>query len=169
MEPFTMLMLSMQAAGVVTSLWSAHSADKQIKQGRQLEKAAIDMNLEAVNYEYQESSLASMQALRKNLATQAVMQAARGGATGTEGAVVSAQKSISASGADQEAKRMRMLAKEADLRAANVLSGLHTLQSETELGRQVSKGLFEAASTGLNVLGASDTAIGNWLRPKAAK
>tara|TARA_R110000850_G_scaffold32083_9_gene87920 strand:- start:669 stop:1175 length:507 start_codon:yes stop_codon:yes gene_type:complete len=149
MEPFTLFLLSMQAAGVVTSLWSSQGAQKQIQQGRAMEKAGIEMNMAANNYEFEESSLASMKALRQNLGTQAVMQAARGVGTGTELTVGKVQDSISSQKGDQEARRMRMLSREAELRASNVLSGLHTMQSETQLGQSLSKDLFEVASTGI--------------------
>jgi len=149
MDPYTMFLLSMQAAGVVTSIWEAKGAQSKIQQGRSLEKAGIEMNMAANNYEFQESSLASMRELRTNLGAQAVMNAARGNASGTEGTAVQTGKSVSATGGDVEAKRMRMLAREADLRASNILSGLHTLKSETDLGRQLSSNIFEAASTGV--------------------
>lgn len=135
MEPITAFLLSMQAAGMVTSLWENNQKMKQIRQGRELEKAAIDANLEALNYEYQEQSLDSMEQLRRNVATQAATQAARGNAAGTETSVVLNQHSVNAYNADEQARRMNLLAKESNLRAQNVLSGLHTLQSETQLGR----------------------------------
>lgn len=156
MDPYTAFLLSMQAAGVITSIWQNKGAQKQIQLGRDLEKAALDANLAANNFEFQESSLASMQALRQNLGTQAVMQAARGNAAGTESAVGAQQKSISATSGDIEAKRMNMLSKESSLRAANILSGQHTLKSETELGRKMSKDMFEVASTGIKEFGKSD-------------
>ena len=151
--PYAMFLLSMQAAGAIVSMWSAHSADKQIRQGRAMEQAGIEMNMAANNYEFQEASLSSMQQLRQNLGTQAVMQAARGNAAGTQTSVAGVEKSISAAKGDVEAKRMRMLAKEAELRASNILSGLHTLKSETELGRRLGSDMFEVASTGLRQLG----------------
>jgi len=159
MEPITAFLLSMQAAGAITSIWSANSAQKTIQQGRQLEKAAIDMNLEAANYEYQEASLASMQELRQNLANQAVMQAARGNRAGTEGTVGAVQKSISSQGADQQARRMNLLAREAELRAADVMSGMHTLKSETELGRKLATDIISGPATyGLREFGKTDLA-----------
>jgi len=157
MDPYTAFLLSMQAAGVVTSIWESQGAQKQIQQGRALEKAGIEMNMAANNYEFQESSLESMKQLRANIGTQSVMNAARGNAGGTEGAATQTQKSVKAASGDVEAKRMRMLAREADLRAANVLSGMHTLESETELGRKISSGLFETASTGLRSAQNTDT------------
>jgi len=157
MEPMTMLMLSLQAAGVITSIFSHKSAQSTIQQGQALEKAGIEMNLAANNYEFQESSLNSMRQLRQNLGTQAVMQAARGNAAGTELTVGANQQSISAQSGDQSARRMKMLAREAELRASNVLSGLHTLKSETELGRSLSGDLSNAASTGLHYLQYGDS------------
>ena len=145
----------MQAAGVVTSIWQNKGAQKMIRQGRDMERAATEMNMAANNYEFQESSLESMKQLRQNIGSQIVAQAARGTGAGTEGAVGSLQKSISASAGDVGAKRMRMLARESELRAANILSGLHTLKSETDLGRRMSGEIFEAASTGLRQLESS--------------
>jgi IMP dehydrogenase/GMP reductase len=156
MEEFEMFLFAMQAAGAITSIWQNQGAESTIQQGRKLEKAGIEANMAALNYEFEESSLADMQTLRQNLGTQIVMDAARGNASGTQGSVVRAQKSISASSKDTEAKRMRLLAKEADLRAKDVLSGLHTLESETELGRSTSKVGFDLASSGLRSMEYSD-------------
>ncbi len=139
MEPFTWFLLSMQAAGLIYNLNEAQTKQQQIQQGRQLEKAAIDANLEALNVESQESSIAAMKQLRSNLGTQIVTNAARGTRQGTETTVANAQKSVSAYNADGQTRRMNLLAKEANLRAQNVLSGLHTMQSETQLGQQTAK------------------------------
>lgn len=135
MLPITGFLLSMQAAGMIGSFWDISNKQKMIKQGQQLEQASIAANLEALNVDYQESSINSMKQLRQNLGTQIAMNAARGG--GSSEAMASAtQKSISSFGSDEKTRRMNMLAKEASLRANSVLSGLHTLQSETQLGRQ---------------------------------
>lgn len=135
MLPITGFLLSMQAAGMVASMWDINNKQKLIDQGRQLEQAALSSNLEALNYEYQESSLASMKQLRQNLGSQIALNAAKGG--GSSEAMASAtQKSISNQSTDERTRRMNLLSKEANLRAQNVLSGLHTLQSETQLGRE---------------------------------
>jgi len=149
MDPYTMFLLSMQAAGVVVSIYDKQSKEKLIQQGRSMEKTGIEMNMAANNYEFQESSLASMRALRQNLGTQAVMNAARGNASGTESAVGNVEKSVATQGADQEARRMKMLAHDAELRAQDITSGLSVLKSETELGRALGKDMIEAASTGV--------------------
>ncbi len=136
MEPITAFLLSMQAAGMVFQFGENKSKMKQIQQGRALEKAAIDANLEALSYDYNQQSLESMKQLRQNLGTQAAVQAARGNRSGTETTTALVEKSVGNYNADEQTRRMNLLAKEANLRATNVLSGLHTLQSETELGRQ---------------------------------
>lgn len=146
MEPITAFLLSMQAAGLVFSLHEKKTQMGYIQQGRALEKAAIDANLEQLNYEYQEQSLNSMKQLRQNLGTQAVMNAARGTKSGVGTALVKTQSAISAQSQDEQARRMNLLAKEANLRASNVLSGLHTLQSETQLGRETLE-LFKSIPT----------------------
>lgn len=130
----TIFLLSMEASGMVVSLWEKGNKQELIRQGRELEKAGLSANLESLNYEYEEASLASMQDLRKNLSSQIAINAAKGG--GGEAAVGATQKAISNQSADERVRRMNLLAKEANLRANNVLSGLHTLQSETQLGRE---------------------------------
>ncbi len=139
----TAFLLSMQAAGLISGLFESQSKQKMIRQGRDLEKAAIDTNLEALNYEYQEQSLASMKQLRQNLGDQIAMNAARGTKQGQGGTVIQAESSIGNYNSDERVRRMNLLAKEANLRAQNVLSGLHTLESETQLGRQTLD-LFQA-------------------------
>jgi len=146
MEPFTWFLLSMQAAGLVYNVYENKGKQQQIQQGRALEKAAIDANLESLNVEYQESSIDAIKQLRSNLGDQIVTNAARGTRQGAGTALTNTQKSNSAFNADEQTRRMNLLAKEANLRAQNVLSGLHTLQSETQLGRETAK-LFESVPT----------------------
>lgn len=128
-------MLAMQAAGLILDYSNTKSQMKMIQTGRDLEKAAIETNLEAVRLESSEASLNEMKQLRQNLGTQMAVQAARGTASGAGTAAVLSQTSVGAFNADERSRRMNLLAKESELRASNVLSGLHTLQSETQLGQ----------------------------------
>lgn len=143
MDPITAFLLSMQAAGLVIGLNESRTKQGLINQGRQLEKAALDTNLEALNLEYNESSINAMRQLRANLGTQIATNAARGTRQGAGTSLSQTTRSISNYNSDEQARRMNMLAKEANLRANNVLSGLHTLESETQLGRETAK-MFEA-------------------------
>ena len=142
----SIFLLSMQAAGLVFNMNDYKNNQEMISAGRNLEKAALDTNLEALNYDYQQSSVAAMKQLRENIGTQIVTQAARGTDSGSGTALVLNQKSISNYNADEQTRRMNLLAKEANLRASDVLSGMHTLQSETELGRKTAKE-FESIPT----------------------
>ena len=132
---FSGALLAFQAAGLVTDYRATKSSQKLIQQGRALEQASIDTNLEAIRLESSEASLAEMKQLRQNLGTQMAMQAARGNAPGAGSSVTMANASIGAFNTDERKRRMNLLAKEANLRASNILSGLHSLQSETQLGQ----------------------------------
>lgn len=135
-------MLSMQAAGMVMDFQNTKNNMKLVTMGRQLEKAAIDSNLEAIRVESNQASLDEMVQLRQNLGSQIVNQAARGTQTGVGTAQTLSQSSVNNFNADEKTRRMNLLVKEANLRASDVLSGLHTLQSETQLGQAQTSRLF---------------------------
>lgn len=128
-------LMAMEAAGLIFDYANVQNEKKMIQVGRNLEKAAIETNLEAVRLESNEASLNAMKQLRQNLGSQIATQAARGTRSGVGTALSLSQTSISNFNADERARRMNLLSKEANLRASNVLSGLHTLQSETQLGQ----------------------------------
>ncbi len=132
---FTGFLLASQAAGMVLDYRNTASNQKLIQKGRQLEQAAIETNLEALKLESGEESLNEMKQLRQNLGTQMAIQAARGTSSSAGTAFVLSQESISSFNQDERTRRMNLIAKESQLRAQNVLSGLHTLQSETQLGQ----------------------------------
>jgi hypothetical protein len=135
MDPITAFLLSMEAAGAISSIWENKSKMKTIQQGRQLEKAQYESNMEALQYESNQDAIASMKQLRLNLGTQMAVNAARGTQSGVGTAATLSNQSVSSYKNDEQRRRMNLLAKEANLRATNVLSGLHTLESETQLGR----------------------------------
>lgn len=144
MDPMTAFLLSMQAAGLVTSLYGAHSQDKYIKIGRQLEQEQYTTNLASIKLQSAQASLDEMQQLRQNVGMQIATQAARG----NRGASVFAGINQSSRNfeSDERTRRMNLLAKESELRAGHVLSGLHSLQSETQLGQQLTKSFLDTIS-----------------------
>jgi hypothetical protein len=146
MEPMTAFLLSMQAAGMVTSIFSTHSKEKFIKLGRTLEQEQYSTNLEAIKLQSAESSLGEMKELRQNIGSQIAIQTARGNRGGSVFSAGTA-KSESAFNSDERTRRMNLLAKESELRANHVLSGLHSLQSETQLGQSLTKDLFNSIQT----------------------
>ena len=131
----SMALLAFQAAGMVIDYRNTRSQQKLIHQGRQLEQASIETNLEAVRLESSQASLAEMKELRQNLGTQIAMQAARGNAPGAGSSITMQAAAVGAFNTDERTRRMNLLAKEANLRASKILSGLHSLQSETQLGQ----------------------------------
>lgn len=135
MLPLTGILLGMQAAGMVIDYTQTRRQQGLIKAGREIEQAQYEANLEALRAQSAQESLASMQQLRQNIGTQIAVQAARGTSTAAGTAVSLRTASQSAFQQDEQTRRMNLLAKEADLRASNVLSGLHATASETQLGQ----------------------------------
>lgn len=158
------LLLGAQAAGMIVDYMSTRGQQKMIGQARRVENAAFEANLEALRVQSAEESLAEMKQLRQNLGTQMVINAARGTASGMGTAASLARESVGAFQTDERRRRMNLLASEAQLRGANVLSGLHTLKSETALGRQLAMRTLDTVSLSNLFQTAQRTDIG-----KAAK
>lgn len=141
MDPMTAFLMSMQAAGLVTSIFGAHSQQKYIEMGRQLENQQFQNNLQAIKLQSAEGSLSEMKQLRSNIGSQIANQAALGNRGGSSYSGIN--KSVNAFNNDERTRRMNLLAQESELRANNVLSGLHTSQSESQLGQQLTKSIFD--------------------------
>lgn len=135
MLPLTGILLGMQAAGMIVDYTQTRRQQGLIQAGREIEQAQYEANLEALRAQSAQESLYSMQQLRANIGTQIAVQAARGTSTAAGTAVSLRTASQSAFQQDERTRRMNLLAKEADLRASNVLSGLHTTASESQLGQ----------------------------------
>lgn len=142
MIAYTGFLMAMQAAGMIMDINETKKSQNMIRLGGEVEKAGIEANLESIKLESGQASLAEMQQLRQNLGSQIAMNAARGTSTSAGSAMVQSQKSINAYNTDERTRRLNLLSKEANLRAQNTLSGLHTLQSETQLGQQLNKRLI---------------------------
>lgn len=140
MDPMTAFLLSMQAAGLVVSFYGAQSQSKTIALGRKLENAQFSTNMEAVKLQSAQGSLAEMKDVRQNISSQIAVNAARGNRGASSVAGINATASTFAD--DERTRRMNLLAKESELRAGNILSGLHTAQSETQLGQSLLKDAF---------------------------
>lgn len=135
---------AMQAAGMVVSIFSAHQQDKLIQLGRTLEQGQFEQNLAALRTSSAQESVAEMVQLRKNLGSQAVAAAAKGNRAG---AVQGSLESVSSVASDERTRRMNLLLNENNLRAGNVTSALNLLDSETKLGQNLAKSLFDTVPT----------------------
>src|SRR6185503_461650 len=157
MDPMSAFLLSMQAAGLVSSIFGSKSQEKYIKLGRELEQNQYSANLEAIRLQSAESSLDEMKQLRQNIGTQIANNAAKGNRGGTS--YTGIQKSSTNFNKDERSRRMNLLAKESELRANHVLSGLHSLQSETQLGQSLT-------STVLSSIQTTSLLKPEWINPK---
>lgn len=135
MEPMTAFLFAMQAAGLVTSIMGAKSQQRTIKLGRQLEQEQFTTNMQAIKLQSAEASLDEMKQVRQNIGSQIAFNAARGNRGGSSyGGINETTKNFEN---DERKRRMNLMAKESELRSANILSGLHTAQSETRLGQSL--------------------------------
>lgn len=126
-------LLAMQAGGMIIDWIGNKNQVETGRMGTQLQQAGIDANLEMTRLSASQDSLDAMKQLRQNLGSQAVMYAARG----TRGNPLSTLNSVSNFNSDERTRRMNLLGREAQLRAGKVLTGLHQLTSETQLGQSM--------------------------------
>jgi len=153
------ILLAMQAAGMVTDWLAARDQIKMGRLGARMEQAGIESNIAMTRLQSEDASLQAMRKLRQTLATQTAISAARGAKTGAGTAFSLTTESISNFNDDARARRMNLLAKEANLRAAGVLSGLHQLESETQIGRSMTNRFMNNTPTS-SMGGFSNTSSG---------
>ncbi len=139
---FSGMILSMQAAGLIINFAQQKSQRKLMEAGRQIEESAFETNMEAIRLESNQTSLDELIKLRKNIGSQIVANAAKGTESGAGSALFAMKQSESNFLSDERVRRFNLLSKEATLRANKVLSGLHTLESETQLGRNLTSGIL---------------------------
>lgn len=135
MDPMTAFLLSMQAAGLVTSWFGKQSQQKTIQLGRKLEQEQFTTNMAAIKLQSAESSLDEMKLVRQNIGSQIAVNAARGNRN-TFGGINETTRNFEN---DERKRRMNLMAKESELRAGNILSGLHTAEAESQLGQSLLK------------------------------
>ena len=130
MDPLTIALLAMQAAGMVTDWFGTKQQVALSRMGTKIEQAGIESNIAQNTLNYEEESLGAMKQLRQNLGSQAAWLAAHG-VRGNAGSALSVTtKSISNANADERMRRMNMLSRDAQLKAGKTMSQLH--QSGTE-------------------------------------
>ena len=150
-------LLAMQAAGMVVDYIGTRNQIEMGRLGTKLEQAGIDSNLEMTRLQSADESLQAMKQLRQTLGSQAVLSASRG----SRGGPMSLITSVSNFNADERTRRMNLLGKENELRAAKILSGLHQLTSETQLGQAMTKRFFDKIPTNPAAYQGAGKAPGN--------
>ena len=129
-------MLSMQAAGAASEFIGASSSKSIMREGRKVEEAGFEANMELAKVQAAQESLTALENLRQTLGSQIAVQTARGTSSGTGSALFIQEESKSQFNRGESARRMNLLAQQAGLRAGDVLSGLELYKSETQLGQQ---------------------------------
>lgn len=149
-------LLAMQAAGMVVDYIGTRGQIEQGRMGAKLEQAGIEANLQLTRLQSADESVNAMKELRQNLGTQAVMFASRG----TRGNPISAVTSVGNFQADERTRRMNLLGKEANLRAGKILSGLHQLTSETQLGQSMTNRFLQNIPSNPEVWNKAGASVG---------
>lgn len=145
MDPMTAFLLSMQGAGLVTSLFGAQSQDSFIKLGRKLEQEQFTTNLQAIRVQSAQASLDEMKQLRSNIGSQIVAQAAKGnrGASSYKGIEKASQEFDK----DERIRGLNLMAAESKLRAGHLDSVFKSLNAQSQLGQNLTKQVINSLQT----------------------
>jgi hypothetical protein len=136
------VLLGFQAAGALLSFSQAREQMKINELGLKVSNAAYETNLEMLRTKTTQDSLNEMIQLRKTLGTQIAIAGARGTSTSAGSFLSIMESSIGEFQQDERTRRLNLLAGEAQLRANNVMSGLHTYVSETQLGQSMTRDII---------------------------
>lgn len=123
--PYAFL-LALQAGGMVVDWLSTNDQNQLLKEGDQLNQAAITANIATSRLQFEDESLDAMKKLRMNLGTQMAMQAARGVRSGAGTAALLTNESLGNFNADQRIRKINELASENGLKAQGLMSSLNT-------------------------------------------
>ena len=139
-------LFAMQAAGLVVSKRQMKMKQEYINMGKDLQQAQYEANLEAIRLQSSEASLNEMVDLRKNIGTQIANNAAKGNRGGSSYGAIN--ESVHNFDEDERIRRLNLMANESELMANNVLSSLHILESETQLGQAMTKQVLNTIPIG---------------------
>ena len=160
----TAFLLAMQAAGMVMDVFSYSSRHKIGQMGLQLQNQAIETNLSNARLQSEQQALVNMQALRKALGAQMVIQAARGTDPGLGSAFMLQEESRHKFDMDERIRKINLMSKEANIRAQGVFSQIQQLRTDTQLGSSLVSGLAKtlpiSSMFGTVGGGSAATAIG---------
>lgn len=144
----SLMMMGMMAGGGFLDYFATEAQKEFGRLGEKLNQAQIDLNLDATRLAYEQSSLQSMQQLRAALGSQVAMQAARGTDSSQGSALFVGLESETNWAADERIRKLNLQSQEASLRASGVLSSFHQMQSETQMGQQLTQRLFNTIPIG---------------------
>lgn len=127
------LLLSMQAAGMITDYFGTSSQAEMAEKGAMLQQAAIGANLQQVRLEAEDESLLALKKLRQTMGTQIALFAARGTSPGAGSALSLVTENISNFNADERMRRLNLLGRENALKGEGLLSRLNQQSNNAAL------------------------------------
>lgn len=130
------ILLAMQAAGMVTNMLGRHYQDQLSQIGAQLDQANIQNQILSTRLQTTQSAIVSMQNLRRTMATQNAIFAARGTAPGVGSALAISEDSQSAYGQDRQTQILNQYAKETALKSRQASSALGELATQQKLANK---------------------------------
>lgn len=142
------ILMGAQAAGMITDYVGVQQQKRMGRLGADLDRAVIDTNIETAAMQTEQDSVNSLRMLRQTIASQAAIFAARGVRAGAGSAAGITNDSISRQKADERIRRINLLTKQSELRAQSAMVGMHQLASESQLGRELGKRMFNTISSG---------------------
>lgn len=150
MDPLTILMFSMQAAGMITDFFGSRNQDQLMRMGLKVQQAGIEANLYQTRLESQDASLQSMKQLRQTMGSQIAIMAARGTSTSAGSAVSFLNESIGNFNSDEKIRRMNLLGKENQLRAGSAMSRLQYSTDSSKLWQSFAQRTFNKFPTSVS-------------------
>lgn len=127
------LLLSMQAAGMITDFWGTSEQARYSEMGAKLEQAGIEANIYQTRLAAEDESLMALKNLRKTLGTQIAVFAARGTSTAAGSALNIMGESQNNFNADERMRRMNLLGRENALKGQGLISRLNQQSNNAAL------------------------------------
>lgn len=150
MDPITIALLAMQAAGMITDFLGVQNQDRLMEMGMKVQQAGIESELAMTRLEAQDQSLQAMKQLRQTMGTQIATMAARGTAAGAGSAFVLLQDSLANFNADEKIRKLNLLGKENQLRAGKAISRLNYMGDSSKLWQGFAQRTFNRFPTSVS-------------------
>ena len=137
------LLLSMQAAGMITDFLGTRNQSQLNEMGQKLQEAGINSSIEQVKLETEDASLNAMIQLRKNMGSQIAAFAARGTAPGAGSAFLSLNESVGNFNQDERTRRLNSTAKINQLRTGAAITKLNYMSENSKLWQSFGQRTFD--------------------------
>jgi len=158
-------LLAMQAAGMVVDYIGNNEQIAMGRLGTKIQQAGIQANIDASRAQAADESVEAMKNLRQTIGSQIAIQAAKGTSSAQGSSATIRADSVNAFNNDERARRMNLLGREAGLRANMVLTGMHQLTSETQLGQAMTRRFFDNMGTTAYLAGSDSKKTPGKVKP----